>query len=230
MEKLPKYFAIKRQGDNPLWMKYINWLNKRYDENYLGELDAYYGRREVFNSDTFVVEEVSQNVMVIALEQWDELLCVKFKNTMMKQLEKEVIGYKFIKPEYKKAVECICGITNFKSFEDYKLSSPLEILNSWERRISLLKEAGVLEQWFEPVYKSKIFQVGDFQITVENGRAFHKEDDITDFVIQMVNHYGYYKSFKNYMCFTEEVIFSKTGCEKTPSKLSEWVAVYNSLK
>lgn len=29
--ELPKYFVIKRDASNPLWQKYINWLNETYE-------------------------------------------------------------------------------------------------------------------------------------------------------------------------------------------------------
>ena len=41
--ELPKYFIIKQCND-PLWDDYIEWLNKTYNKNYLGDSkDAYYG-------------------------------------------------------------------------------------------------------------------------------------------------------------------------------------------
>jgi len=31
MKTLPLYFAIRRDSSNPLWRKYINWLNATYN-------------------------------------------------------------------------------------------------------------------------------------------------------------------------------------------------------
>jgi hypothetical protein len=45
MKKLPQYFVIKRQADNPLWVNYITWLNKTYNQRpiWLGDIYNYYG-------------------------------------------------------------------------------------------------------------------------------------------------------------------------------------------
>ena len=47
---MPKYFAIKRVADNPLWKKYINWLNNTYFSDITGYIDEYYG----FDSRVFI--------------------------------------------------------------------------------------------------------------------------------------------------------------------------------
>jgi len=39
---LPKYFIIKRDTTNPLWEKYIKWMNKKYEENFNWNSYSYY--------------------------------------------------------------------------------------------------------------------------------------------------------------------------------------------
>mgnify|MGYP003512310941 FL=1 len=33
MKTLPKYFAIEFK-ESPIWEKYVNWINEKYDEEY----------------------------------------------------------------------------------------------------------------------------------------------------------------------------------------------------
>ena len=67
---LPKYFVIKK-CDNPLWSKYINWLNKTYDEKCAGNLLWYYGFDGMMNyySDLYYFRN---EPTLLTLEQWDE--------------------------------------------------------------------------------------------------------------------------------------------------------------
>jgi hypothetical protein len=74
MKELPEYFAIRRDKDNPLWDKYIQWLNNTYRKLYTGDCDGYYGfdGKEVrwyYDIKNFVVFMNS-----ITLEQWDEVV------------------------------------------------------------------------------------------------------------------------------------------------------------
>lgn len=80
--------------------------------------------------------------------------------------------------------------------------------------------------------QSKTFKVGNFEILVKGGKAFHKSDDITAFVkglkedLPMMNKTFIAGSFKYTI---GDIIFSSTGCESSESKLSEWLKVYNAL-
>lgn len=90
-------------------------------------------------------------------------------NQIKEYMEQEIIGYKLTKPEYKEAALKICGISGFSiSLEyDFKYNSVCS---------TILKEAGVLDLWFEPVYKEE-FKVGDWVIATgenhtENNKNF----------------------------------------------------------
>jgi hypothetical protein len=72
------------------------------------------------------------------------------KNTTTKS-ERKIIGYKLIKPEYKEVAITIAEPRNW--------CNPIDIIPNGLGE-SKLKEAGVLDLWFEPVYESK-FKRGD---------------------------------------------------------------------
>lgn len=69
-----------------------------------------------------------------------------------KTMEKEILGYKLIKPEYEKATIKLLG---------WNFTTKLLINISEKGDIHRLKEAGVLDLWFEKVYKEE-FKVGDW--------------------------------------------------------------------
>ena len=91
-------------------------------------------------------------------------------------VQKEIIGYKLIKPEYKSAVNNILNLLSFnferfeREFENYSCS----ILD--------LKKAGILDLWFEPVYKTE-FKVGDWIIAEKATKP------TADLIIEITNEY-----------------------------------------
>lgn len=95
-----------------------------------------------------------------------ELTNEQFKKYVLKQneMKKEIIDYKLIKPEYNSAVMEIIG-------HDSKDS----IIGSITARESInrLKRAGVLDLWFEPIYKESAPD-----ITINN----HKAEFFDDYV------------------------------------------------
>ena len=74
--------------------------------------------------------------------------------------EKEIIGYKLIKTEYAEAVYGILQWPNSAFIDKVKEGYVLET----QTNISLLRQAGVLDLWFESVYKESKpeFKVGDY--------------------------------------------------------------------
>jgi hypothetical protein len=72
MNALPKCFVIKRDAGNPLWDKYIAWMNREYSVNWNGaSIDAYYGN----NGDNGYANcsaTLTNNPTIITLEQWNE--------------------------------------------------------------------------------------------------------------------------------------------------------------
>lgn len=75
-------------------------------------------------------------------------------------MEKEIIGYKLVKPEYEKATIKLLG---------WNFTTKLLINISEKGDIHRLKEAEVLDLWFEPVYAIK-FKENDWVVPlVESG-------------------------------------------------------------
>jgi hypothetical protein len=80
--------------------------------------------------------------------------------TKEKTMEKKIIGYKLIKPEYKEAVIKICNysVFDFKRFE-------IEVS---EGAVEHLQKAGVLDLWFEPVYKEDKIEIGGYEVKINS--------------------------------------------------------------
>jgi len=67
------------------------------------------------------------------------------------EVDKELIGYKLVKPEYEEVVFIIGDKNRSSNTHTYFDNNTLSI--NANMSIKLLKEAGVLDLWFEPVYK-----------------------------------------------------------------------------
>jgi hypothetical protein len=71
-------------------------------------------------------------------------------------MNKKIIGYKLIKPEYVNAVISITGIYGYDNpveFINNYFNSPFTIEGNF---IKSLKQAGVLDLWFEPIYEKEV--------------------------------------------------------------------------
>ena len=154
--------------------------------------------------------------------------CISIKELPKKELnmEKEIIGYKLVRPEYKNAAEAITG--NWENSQNgYDI--PIKQVGY----IKLLKEAGVLDLWFEPVYKTeeKVYTLGideKFEIIVKDKKAFYGSEDVTETllafkkIMQFVS--GDHKIGKYSWCIADTVITS-VGCITKESFLSQWLAI-----
>jgi hypothetical protein len=240
INELPEYFAIKRDANNPLWKKYINWLNEKYNRALNGDAqNEYYGYDGYVNYYA-ALKSFKNPVTELTLEQWDNIVnkkdefvlpekwCLRskgeetyvkylqpylekigysesqwngidywyhfdnnkvypssinnyplinykeitfeqFKKYVLKQdIMKEIIGYKLVKPEYKEAILQIMKARNWSNFP---------MLDSYESSgsIKTLKEAGVLDLWFEPVYaeEKKLPKINGFEARWENNQIIY---------------------------------------------------------
>lgn len=78
-KELPKYFVIHINKSNPLWFKYIDWLNKTYKVNYGGDCYTYYGFDgfDICNNGTKssnFLEDFKHNPTLLTLEEWDSIV------------------------------------------------------------------------------------------------------------------------------------------------------------
>lgn len=99
---------------------------------------------------------IYSNAKTITFEQ-----LIDFQEDMK---EKQIIGYKLIKPEYKEAALKICNtVGNWEnSLAEYDIST------TQTGYINVLKKVNVLDLWFAPVYEPE-FKVGDWIFTNEKG-------------------------------------------------------------
>ena len=100
--------------------------------------------------------------------------------------------------------------------------------------IKNLKKAGVLDLWFEPIYKSQeeeVYTLGileTFKISVKDKRAYYGSEDITNALKGLQLDYKnalYNKMFNGYDFHIKDLILSKTGCITKESYLSQWLAI-----
>ena len=147
--QLPKAFTIEYVKDNPLWDKYIKWLQP----NLIGNAWRFYGRVDV-NKPFCDGESTAFKETILTLEQWDRVV----NGEPIANTKKEIVGYK-LKEECEKYKEASLAITQSKLFsnrDDYDFQ-----VNSGN--YYKLKKAQVLDLWFEPVYKNSFdFKVGDY--------------------------------------------------------------------
>lgn len=153
-------------------------------------------------------------------------------------MEKKIIGYKLIKPEYKKAAEIITNIDNWKVFEN-------NLCVLWCRETEKkLKNAGVLDLWFESVYFEKpeeeTISMGSFSLKVTKKGIFHNNtENIIDYVEKLniwwknvLNEGNLKFGNKNYDCLipSSNITIEKSGCEKVQTKLSDWIKVWDKYQ
>lgn len=75
LTELPEYFVVKQDESNPLWQKYIDWLNKTYHNDHTGCKQAYYGFDGRRSSCCFFnIENFNNNPTIITLEQWNSIV------------------------------------------------------------------------------------------------------------------------------------------------------------
>lgn len=89
----------------------------------------------------------------------------------MKSQEKTIIGYKF-KPEFEKLEHIAANIafTNPKKGFSYKTDIHLGFAPTSIAEIRL-KEAGVLDLWFDKVYHEEQFKEGDYVVVIDSGNS-----------------------------------------------------------
>ena len=178
---LPEYFAIFNDITNPLWSKYIVWLNDKYNKDYKGStITCYYGYDGQVKRDSNI-SNFKNNPTILTLEQWNNII----------NKDEEILGYKLIKPEYEKSAADLgqgnlkLGLVRF----DYKESNYYKLgylsVKGWSETIENLNKAGVLAIWFEPVYKNK-FEIDSYfkcfgnvykVVKIINDKLFYRDSE-----------------------------------------------------
>jgi len=75
---------------------------------------------------------------------------------------------------------------------------------------------------------------GKFDVKIKDGNIYHKNDNITQFVSEIMEfcnlNGGKVRGFSSYTAKIKEVEFEYTGCQKVVTKLSDWVELWNKYK
>lgn len=162
----------------------------------------------------------------------EEIIAHFAKNGTMNKTNRKIIGYKApyqlfshsINPVKKGDILYPCIHSKAGAFyADLDASKT----TSYSRHIP----GEIVEQW-EAVYEpqEQIFKVGNFEIAVRSGKAWHKSDNISNFVRELCEYFCVSMKFDKFLATVGDVTFSATGCQISNSKLSEWLEVYNALK
>lgn len=200
---------------------YINWDGKDY----------YY---HVFKNNC--------SAYTTKLHDYKEITFEQFKKYVLKQetMEKEIIGYKLVKHEYSDAARKIVDLDLPLTVD--RITPKTKTHNStimYDR----LKKAGVLELWFEPVYKEEKTIVkmyssnkGEFEIEVVGKKAYYRPDnkeltkefieEILDWFDNSINH-SYDSRTKLLYSLTVQSL--KVGCMEG-TRQTDWLKVYDLIK
>ena len=109
-------------------------------------------------------------------EQFMKVYAIDIIN--QEETKEQIIGYKLIKPEYKSAALKITDMSDMCMWNMNMRNFDYMFMNNSKNAMDL-KEAGVLDLWFEPVYeKEEDFPVGDW--VVIHSLKIDKDVDVCD--------------------------------------------------
>lgn len=197
--------------------------------NKYGEMPPY-SKSEVFAHFPYYKTGFASCTTSSSIEKGYTLVTFKeFKERTMKKKEKEIIGYKLVKPEYEEAALAIANkglhiLAGIKKEDLYRIGDYSKYSVSFPN----LKDSGVLDLWFEPVYKEEVkeFEFSPtFKVTIKDKKVYHGKEEITDYVNNLITRFlsGAVISNNGSRIFSiEEVTFSKTGCVNEKTTLSQW--------
>ena len=125
------------------------------------------------------------------LSDYVELTFEQFEKYVLKSKDMEkVIGYKF-KKEYESYLKAYCAIVGIipesASIVDYKETG--YVFQSKSIAYDRIKNAGVIDLWFEPVYESKELYFGKVKFTIKKGYADTEYGKVTKEEISKVFNY-----------------------------------------
>jgi hypothetical protein len=189
MTELPEYFVIKREADNPLWDKYIQWINsfkgcnidKNQSMNEFISFDTYIEYWDCFNN----LEHCKKTKpILITLEQWDSIV----NKTQINMKQSLTLGQLKDLVNADSCTEWKTRLFNIlKSYYSYKDDTVFEIgqedidyakQRCSPKQLQLLKDAGLVFEEECP------YKVGDWIINInpeiEEDRIAYKIKHITD--------------------------------------------------
>ena len=227
-EQLPfKYFVVKNDKSQD-FIEYIQWINKEYKDSLYGwDTNAYYGYdgSNLTNRNHTVIcihkniSNFENNPKVFTAKEFMDILREE------KISDKKIIAYKAPYDLFNGAVKKDFPYVLLKGFDK---AYPKGLENT---HYGIPKE--LVETW-EPVYETKevIVSMGEFNLKVTPDGIFHKSENITIFVSNLVewSSNNTISRHGNYSVIRKDIIFSQTGCEHSETKLSQWIEVWNTYK
>lgn len=211
-------FLIERGNRTPDndadWKDFIDWLNKTFGCLFDGNVDNYYGVIKNRHKHLYSPEP---NVPIITLEDWKK----RYKNKDSME-DKKIIGYKVPTDLFKGRLKSgVVVYTKNKGDYTYDIDGvfklPIEIVESWE-----------------PVYESleEVINMGEFSITIKDGKAYHKTEDVTGFIKELVKKFEGLSFGLTYHTpiNLDKLEFRFVGCEKSTTTYNQWLEIYKKLK
>jgi len=185
MTELPEYFVIKREADNPLWDKYIQWINSFKGCN----IDKNKSMDEFISFDTYIEDwDCFNNLehckktkpILITLEQWDSIVNktqINMKQTLTLGQLKDLVNADSC-TEWKTRLFNI-----LKSYYSYKDDTVFEICQEdidyakqrcSPKQLQLLKDAGLV---FEEEFTFKhLQQISGLDVS-NSEKVYYAEDN-----------------------------------------------------
>lgn len=161
MKEFPKNnFAVKVEYNAREIIIYLISKGFSNERNLIGDAgnDSYYSVKNGVIGMIFT--PLPEGCEIFTLEE--------LKKLDNKMEEKEIIGYKLINPEYEEAAKKI--VDSNISWKDDKVNFTKN--GVWYNKFKIL---GLLDIWFEPVYKEEEFKVGDWVTILDKGDHGFKE-------------------------------------------------------
>lgn len=96
-DKLPSSFVIKHHSENPLWDKYIKWLNETYEWEFEGTGSQYY-YGYYFRPIVYRKKDLPAEITILTLDQWHKLAYPEYEVVMVvdKPSDKDAVLQKAI--------------------------------------------------------------------------------------------------------------------------------------
>lgn len=93
--KLPSSFVIKHDSENPLWDKYIKWLNETYEWEFEGIGSQYY-YGYYFRPIVYRKEYLPAEITILTLDQWHTIAYPEYEVVMVVNKPSEDIYFNTI--------------------------------------------------------------------------------------------------------------------------------------
>jgi hypothetical protein len=121
-DKLPKYFAIKRNETDPMWKEYIQWLNEKTSSDFDGDsgrsIYAYMdGESDLFYSES----NMDTKTQIITLSQWAEAVGKSECASVNTEESTRISAYDFVSQKNASLIESNRKLQAFKDYVHSRL-------------------------------------------------------------------------------------------------------------